>query len=143
MVGDRARLHEHERSKGPRNGWGGVARAGAGGGAAWPGRAGAWSYIWRGRRDLELEKLRGRGASEPVGCRGSVAVGGVGWWSACVHGVVGAGGLVLPRRLDRSVWLAGRPVGGGKRTRTQPHVLEDLTTDVAVIFFWLNRIIEN
>lgn len=41
------------------------------------------------------------------------------------------------------VRLSGRPVGGGKRTRTRPHVLEeDLTTDVAVFFFWLNRIIE-
>ena len=44
------------------------------------------------------------------------------------------GGSVLAQ-LD-GVRLAGRPVGGGKRTRTQPHVLdlEDLTTDVAVLF---------
>ena len=122
----------------------GRARAGAGGGAAWPGRAGAWSYIWRGRR--ELEKLRGRGRRRSQWAVSWVSGERSSWGTWVVECVRPWRGWSLPGGsvLASAGWgPSGRPVGGGKRTRTRPHVLEDLTTDVAVIFFWLNRIIEN
>ena len=124
----RARLHEHERSKGTRNGWGGggVARAGAGGGAAWPGRAGDCVVVQYMARDLELEleKLRGRGrrrsqwAVSWVGCRGERSS----WGRAVVECVRPWRGWSLPGGFGIgsagwawSVCLAGRWAAGSAR----------------------------
>jgi hypothetical protein len=80
------------------------------------GRAGAWSYIWRGARGSFADAGAG-GASQPVswvsGERGSWGVW-LWWWSACADGVVGAS---VPARLHGFGRLM--TVGGGKRA--QPH----------------------
>jgi hypothetical protein len=103
-----------------------AACARGGGGAAWAcGRA--VLYMARGLGKLPRARA---GASQRVGCRGSVAVGGFWVWGGGVRASMAwlepPWGSVVLARLDGSGWPAGgRRAAGGAHNRARPGEPDD------------------